>query len=217
MKAKWILACVLLSSSVAVAAPVHKKHHHARTAHAAHVAKASHPAKLAHARKTGDEGQLRLASAVAMIVDQSDASVIYSHNAGAQAPIASITKLMTAMVVLDGALDMNEPITVTEDDVDSLRNSSSRLRAGQLPCRARKCWQSDADGVGEPRGRGAGAHLSGRHRALRRGHEPHGRPAQYAQHPLYRPHRPAQRKRVHRRRPGQNGPRRLSLSRDSAT
>lgn len=120
MKAKWILTCVLLSSSLAVAAPAHKRHHHAKStkAHAAHVVRAA------------QDGQLRLASAVAMIVDENSGSIIYSRNAGAQAPIASITKLMTAMVVLDAGLDMNEPITITEEDVDWLRGSGSRLRVG---------------------------------------------------------------------------------------
>jgi len=128
MKAKWYLACVLLSSSIAFAAPVHKKirHHKAVKPHAAKVVKAK-------AKKifTAEEiGPLKLGSAVAMIVDQSSGATIYSHNAANQAPIASITKLMTAMVVLDAGLSMDEPITVMEEDVDSLRNSGSRLRVG---------------------------------------------------------------------------------------
>ncbi|MEN6585870.1 MAG: D-alanyl-D-alanine endopeptidase [Sulfuricella sp.] len=128
MKAKWYLACILLSSSIAVAAPVHKKirHHKAVKPHAVKVVK-GHVKKVAAAE---DVGPLKLASSVAMIVDQSSGTTIYSHNATNQAPIASITKLMTAMVLLDAKLNMAEPITVAEDDVDSLRNSGSRLHVG---------------------------------------------------------------------------------------
>jgi D-alanyl-D-alanine endopeptidase (penicillin-binding protein 7) len=51
-------------------------------------------------------------------------------------PIASITKLMTAMVVLDAGLDMNDPVTVTQDDVDTLRHTHSRLSVGTVLTRA---------------------------------------------------------------------------------
>lgn len=122
MKAKWFVTCVLLSSSLAVAAPAHKKHHRHKSTkpHATRAVKAAAP----------EDGKLRLASSMALIVDQETGSTIYGRNATTQTPIASITKLMTAMVVLDGALDMNEPLTVTEEDVDWLRGSSSRLRVG---------------------------------------------------------------------------------------
>ena len=128
MKAKWFLACLLLSSSIAVAAPVHKKirHHKAVKPHAAKVVKAK-PRKVFTAEEIGP---LKLGSAVAMVVDQASGATIYSHNAANQAPIASITKLMSAMVLLDAGLNMEEPITVAEEDVDSLRNSGSRLRVG---------------------------------------------------------------------------------------
>ena len=127
MKAKWILACLLLSSSIAVAAPVHKKqrYHKAAKPQAMKVAKA--PVRI---HKAQEDGPLKLGSAVAMIVDQSSGATIFARNASNQAPIASITKLMTAMVVLDAGLSMDEPITVAEEDVDSLRGSSSRLRVG---------------------------------------------------------------------------------------
>jgi D-alanyl-D-alanine endopeptidase (penicillin-binding protein 7) len=129
MKAKLFITCVLLSSSIAVAAPIHKKirHHKAVKPHAVKVVKGHHVKKVAAAEEVGP---LKLASAVAMIVDQSSGATIYSHNASNPAPIASITKLMTAMVVLDAGLSMDEPITVAEEDVDSLRNSGSRLRVG---------------------------------------------------------------------------------------
>ncbi|HEX4870445.1 MAG TPA: D-alanyl-D-alanine endopeptidase [Moraxellaceae bacterium] len=56
--------------------------------------------------------------------------VLYSKNPNRTMPIASITKLMTAMVVLDARLPMDEPITITAEDVDHLRNTSSRLTVG---------------------------------------------------------------------------------------
>lgn len=133
MKAKCLLVCLLLSSSIAVAEPVHKKHRHHKPVkpHAAKVVKAKMvKAKAKKVVAQEAAGPLKLASSVAMIVDQSSGKTIYSHNGSNQAPIASITKLMTAMVLLDAHLNMEEAITVTEEDVDSLRNSSSRLRVG---------------------------------------------------------------------------------------
>jgi D-alanyl-D-alanine endopeptidase (penicillin-binding protein 7) len=134
MKAKLFLACLLLSSSIAMAAPAQKKPRHQKLAkpHAAKVVKArgvKPKAKKALA-VADNSGPLKLASSVAMIVDQTSGATIYAQNSGNQAPIASITKLMTAMVVLDAGLSMNEPITITEEDVDWLRGSSSRLRVG---------------------------------------------------------------------------------------
>lgn len=79
-------------------------------------------------------GELRLASSAALVLDQEDGNALYAKRAGAVSPIASITKLMTAMVVLDAKLPMDEKITVEPADVDTLRNSSSRLAVGsELP------------------------------------------------------------------------------------
>lgn len=79
-------------------------------------------------------GELRLASSAALVIDQEDGNALYAKRADAVSPIASITKLMTAMVVLDAKLPMDEKITVMPTDVDTLRNSSSRLAVGsELP------------------------------------------------------------------------------------
>lgn len=128
MKAKWFIACLLLSSSIAVAAPAHKKagYHKTGKAKAVKVSKTVKPVKM-HA---AEDGRLQLGSAVAMIVDQQSGETLFSRNAANQAPIASITKLMTAMVVLDAGLSMDETITISDADVDWLRNSGSRLRVG---------------------------------------------------------------------------------------
>ena len=71
-----------------------------------------------------------LKSNAVLVLDQSSGEILYGKNAQSIVPIASISKLMTAMVVLDAQLDPDEVITVTEEDVDSLRGSSSRLRVG---------------------------------------------------------------------------------------
>ncbi|MFH1495016.1 MAG: D-alanyl-D-alanine endopeptidase [Pseudomonadota bacterium] len=129
MRTKWFIACLLLSSSIAVAEPAHKKTSYSKTgkAKAVKVTRTVKPVKM-HA--AAEDGNLHLGSAVAMIVDQKSGETLFSRNAANQAPIASITKLMTAMVVLDAGLSMDETITISEADVDSLRNSGSRLRVG---------------------------------------------------------------------------------------
>lgn len=82
------------------------------------------------------DDNLSLRSAAVLVVEQTEGRSLYDKNAEAVMPIASITKVMTAMVVLDAALPLNESIQITEDDVDNLRHSSSRLRVGtRLPRR----------------------------------------------------------------------------------
>lgn len=76
------------------------------------------------------DGSLFLMSSMALVVNQEDGSTIYAKRPSARGPIASLTKLMTAMVTLDANLPMDEPMTVTEADVDTLRGSSSRLPVG---------------------------------------------------------------------------------------
>lgn len=73
---------------------------------------------------------LALRSSVALMVDQQSGQVIYQKNADAVLPIASITKVMTAMVVLDSAAPLGELLEVTEADRDTERHSSSRLPIG---------------------------------------------------------------------------------------
>jgi D-alanyl-D-alanine endopeptidase (penicillin-binding protein 7) len=72
----------------------------------------------------------RLQSAIAMIYDEQDQRPIYSKNADNIVPIASITKLMTAMVVLDAKLPMDEPISISAEDRDHLKGTKSRMRNG---------------------------------------------------------------------------------------
>jgi len=73
---------------------------------------------------------LDLNSSVALVVDQQTNEVLLSKNDSAVLPVASLTKLMTGLVVADAHLDMNEMITITQDDVDTLKGSRSRLMVG---------------------------------------------------------------------------------------
>ncbi len=71
-----------------------------------------------------------LRSSAVLVLDPKTQRVLYQKNAHAVMPIASLTKLMTALVVLDARQDMQEMLTVTQADVDRLKYSSSRLRVG---------------------------------------------------------------------------------------
>ena len=74
--------------------------------------------------------KLILRSASALVEDQQTGELLVQKQAEAVLPIASITKLMTAMVVLDAQMDLHESITITREDVDTLRHSRSRLQLG---------------------------------------------------------------------------------------
>ncbi len=77
-----------------------------------------------------DAGKLKLLSANAVVIDPADGHVVYSKAANEVTPIASLTKLMTAMVVLDAALPLDETLVVDMRDFDYLKGSHSRLRMG---------------------------------------------------------------------------------------
>jgi len=76
------------------------------------------------------EGNPLLHSAAFMIADQATGNVLLEKNSDAVLPIASITKLMTAMVVLDARLSLGESLVIAGEDVDTLRNSSSHVPVG---------------------------------------------------------------------------------------
>ncbi len=73
---------------------------------------------------------LELKSSVALVVDQDTNEVLFAKNSGAVLPIASLTKLMTAVVMVESQLPLDDMITITNDDVDTEKNSSSRLMVG---------------------------------------------------------------------------------------
>jgi D-alanyl-D-alanine endopeptidase (penicillin-binding protein 7) len=101
------------------------------------------PVRSAHfiaapaARSAGDvaglnqtHDPLALASNVAFVLDQVSSEVLFEKNANVALPIASITKLMTGLLVVLAKQDMNEVLSITEDDVDHEKHTSSRLRVG---------------------------------------------------------------------------------------
>jgi D-alanyl-D-alanine endopeptidase (penicillin-binding protein 7) len=73
---------------------------------------------------------LDLRSSVALVVDQDTNEVLLSKNEQAVLPIASITKLMTGLIISEAQLPMDEKITITQDDVDTEKGSRSRLAVG---------------------------------------------------------------------------------------
>ena len=85
---------------------------------------------------TPDPGKLKLASANAIIIDAADGTPVYSKAADEVTPIASLTKLMTAMVTLDAGLPLDEPVAVDVGDLDYIKGTRSRLGMGvELPRR----------------------------------------------------------------------------------
>jgi D-alanyl-D-alanine endopeptidase (penicillin-binding protein 7) len=81
------------------------------------------------ARSAGT-GALNLKSAAALVVDQAGNRVLYAKNVEAVVPVASITKLMTAIIVLDSGAALEEGVTIGEEDVDDIKHTRSRLRVG---------------------------------------------------------------------------------------
>src|SRR5438270_8018757 len=100
------LACLACCGSVAQAH--HRSHHTVRV--------------------RSDEPDLRSSSA--LVLDSTHSSVLYSRKADVSAPIASITKLMTVLVVADAGLPLNEPIELTTEDRIVGKGASSRLALG---------------------------------------------------------------------------------------
>src|SRR5580700_9267978 len=74
----------------------------------------------------------KLKSSSVLILDQNDSSVLYSRNSDVAAPIASITKLMTALVVLDAKQPMDQPLEITEAELDLPKQNVSRLSVGTV-------------------------------------------------------------------------------------
>ena len=79
-------------------------------------------------RETSDP--LQLQSSVALVLDQDTNQILLSKNDQAVLHIASLTKLMTGLLVSEAKLPMDQPITITPEDVDTLKHSRSRLAVG---------------------------------------------------------------------------------------
>jgi serine-type D-Ala-D-Ala endopeptidase (penicillin-binding protein 7) len=91
---------------------------------------ADKPAKATKAAVVATPAGPLLKSAGVLVLDPTTGETLYSKNADEVTPIASITKVMTAMVVLDAKLPLEEPLQITSEDVDLLKNTKSRLPLG---------------------------------------------------------------------------------------
>ncbi len=99
---------------------------------ASHAPAAGTPASVA-GKESGAYAQdsgLELSSLSVMVYDQYTGEALYAKNPNLQTPIASITKLMTAMVTLDAKQPLNQRIKITQADVDRLKGTRSRLPLG---------------------------------------------------------------------------------------
>jgi len=128
MKRTWIAVLVVVGMSLGVgsgdtlAASGKKK---------PAVTKKHKPAKRVHKSASLEDAKgLLVQSTSALVQDQATGAILYEKNPGAVVPIASITKLMTAMVALDAQPSLTEVLAVTDDDVDMLKGTHSRLRVG---------------------------------------------------------------------------------------
>ena len=91
------------------------------------------PAKPSYGQMAGLhvlQDSLDLKSSVALVIDQDTREVLFSKNDHAVLPIASLTKLMTGVIISGAQLPLDELITVTEDDIDTEKGSRSRLKVG---------------------------------------------------------------------------------------
>lgn len=79
-----------------------------------------------------NEAPIPLHSQSVLVYDQETGAPLLAKNAQLQTPIASITKLMTAMLVLDAGQNMDDPIIITPGDRDTLKGTSSRLAIGSV-------------------------------------------------------------------------------------
>ena len=127
---KRVAASVKKSSSASRRSHMSRKQRLAASKAAQKRVAAAAAAKELNHYATDDDGNPLLRSAAVVVQDQSSGTVLFEKNAGAVLPIASITKLMTAMVVLDSNPSLHETLSIDDEDVDTLRGSRSRLSVG---------------------------------------------------------------------------------------
>jgi len=96
------------------------------------VASAPAHSQVHHAAVVAKAGALSLKSTSALVVDQGGQRVLYAKNVETVVPIASITKLMTAIVVLDAGLPLEQRIAISREDLDGIKRTRSRLKVGAV-------------------------------------------------------------------------------------
>lgn len=129
MRLNWVVGCAWFIASATIAGEIGQSQ--SRTDQAGGIE------LQAETRLANEEASialhnsgLNLRSSSAMVVDQKTGRILYGKNTDAPMPIASITKLMTAMVVLDAQLPLNEKIAISGEDRDSLKGTHSRIKVG---------------------------------------------------------------------------------------
>jgi D-alanyl-D-alanine endopeptidase (penicillin-binding protein 7) len=90
----------------------------------------AHAGEPRKAAEKSDPAHLR--SAVALVQDAASGETLYAKNEGAVLPIASITKLMTAIVILEAGLNLEQRVAISDEDYDYLKGTRSRLRPGTV-------------------------------------------------------------------------------------
>lgn len=80
----------------------------------------------------GQPRRLATRSDVALVMDDREGVTLYGRNADDPRPIASLTKLMSALILIESRLPLDEPITITREDRDRLRGSASRIPYGTV-------------------------------------------------------------------------------------
>ena len=89
-------------------------------------------AQQAIARSLVDDEPLALQSNVALVMDETSSNVLFAKNTDVAVPMASITKLMTTLVVLEANQNMDEMLEVTDDEIDTEKHTTSRLAIGTI-------------------------------------------------------------------------------------
>src|SRR3569833_200158 len=144
----FVFAFAILTAHAAggARAPARKALHKKSSATAVHLI-SSGASSVRHAAYSGESagelaGRVRtrdpldLKSNEALVIDQRTSQVLFEKNSSVPLPIASLTKLMTALVVIEAHQDMNEMLRVTKDDIDHIKHTTSRLRIGSRLSRA---------------------------------------------------------------------------------
>ncbi len=140
------IALILSTSPMAAQAAGKKLHKHASSTKK-HAIIQDNPTHMQvhhrlHAQRSADasaydgKGNLQLASSKVLVINQTTGATLYAKNTNQSTPIASVTKLMTAMVMLDAQLPMDDVLSIADQDVDYLKGTHSRLNVGTSLTRA---------------------------------------------------------------------------------
>jgi D-alanyl-D-alanine endopeptidase (penicillin-binding protein 7) len=129
MRLSWVVGCAYFVASATIAGEIGQLQRQADLGGGIALqveTRLSNEVAPVYLRNSG----LNLRSSSAMVVDQNTGQTLFGKNVEARMPIASITKLMTAMVVLDAQLPLDEKIAISDEDADSLKGTHSRLKVG---------------------------------------------------------------------------------------